>query len=126
MKKKTRVKTSMARFKKRRSASRKSAARKGRSASKGVNPLMVIGSAMAYGAARQYLSQAVEPITSKVPLGSFADEAVFGTAGYFMAKKGKGIVKSIGLAMLTVEAASVGNQIINKAVPAASAETYEY
>lgn len=117
----------MARFRKARRGFRrmaKSARRRFGRASE--NPLMIILPAMAYGAGRQYLSQAVEPLTSKVPLGTFADEAVFGTAGYFMAKKGKGIIKSLGKAILTVEAASVGNQIVNKATDNGMSSDYNY
>lgn len=82
--------------------------------SSGGNPLNVVLPAAAYGAARGYLSNLATPLTSKIPLGNYADEALFGVAGYFMAKKGKGMVKNIGMAMLTVEAASVGNQLVGQ------------
>jgi len=79
--------------------------------SSGMSPMKVLLPAMAYGAARSYISTMAEPITSKIPLGGYADEALFGVAGYFLAKKGNGMVKNIGLAMLTVEAAAVGHQL---------------
>jgi hypothetical protein len=82
------------------------------SSSSGYNPMKVVLAAAAYGAARGYISNAIKPLTDKVPLGNYADEVVFGTAGYFMAKKGKGIVKTAGQAILTVEAASLGSQVI--------------
>jgi len=67
---------------------------------------------MAYGAGRQTIVNLASPITSRIPLGQYADEAVLGAAGYFMAKKGRGVVKDLGMAMLTVEAASLGSQLI--------------
>lgn len=83
--------------------------------------------AMAYGAGRQWLANAAQPITSKIPLGNYADEALFGVGGYFLAKKGKGIVRNIGKAMLIVEAASVGNQLVGNmgaAAPSSSQTIY--
>lgn len=66
---------------------------------------------MAYGAGRSWLSGMLAPVTSKIPAGNYADELAMGTIGWFAAKKGRGMVKQIGMAMLTVEAASVGNQL---------------
>lgn len=70
--------------------------------------------AVAYGAGRGYLVNLASPLTSRLPLGNFADELVLGTAGYFMAKKGRGLVRNAGLAMLTVESASLGSQIVSQ------------
>ena len=70
--------------------------------------------AAVYGAGRQYLSGLAQPLTSKIPLGEYADEAVFGVAGYLLAKKGKGMIRDIGKAMLIVEAASIGHQVASK------------
>lgn len=91
----------------RRAASRRSYSR----SSGGMAPEKVILPALAYGATRSWLAGMAAPLTSKIPLGNYADELVFGAAGWYAAKKGKGIVKQIGLAVLTVEAASVGNQL---------------
>jgi len=105
----------MARFKRRaRSSNRKmSFGRKARrSISGGSNPLNVVLPAAAYGAARGYLSNLATPITSKLPLGNYADEALFGLVGYYIAKKNPMGLKNVGMAMLTVEAASVGSQLI--------------
>jgi len=104
----------MARFKKRAKArSRSSFGRKARrSGSSGSNPMNVIIPAAAYGAARGYLSNLAQPITSKIPLGNYADEALFGVLGYYLAKKNPMGLKNVGMAMLTVEAASLGNQLI--------------
>ena len=76
------------------------------------NPLKVVIPAMAYGAGRGYLSNMLTPLTSKIPLGNYADEAVFGILGYLAAKKGKGIIKDVGTAVLTVESASLGSQLM--------------
>lgn len=103
----------MAKFKKRK-VRRFSFARKARrSSTGGSNPLKVIIPAVVYGAGRKYLSDLATPLTSKIPLGNYADEALFGVLGYFMAKKGKGMIKDAGVAILTVEAASLGNQIFS-------------
>lgn len=106
----------MARFRKRArrafAAARKGVRRYGKSSDS--NPMQLIIPALAYGATRGYLSNMAAPLTSKIPLGTYADEAVFGTLGYFMAKKGKGMVKSAGKAILIVEAASLGNQLAGK------------
>jgi hypothetical protein len=76
------------------------------------NPLKVVIPAMAYGAGRNYLSNMLAPLTAKIPLGNYSDEAVFGILGYLAAKKGKGIIKDVGVAVLTVESASLGSQLI--------------
>lgn len=105
--------TTMARRKKSRSRSGGFKKSRGRRSSGGsVNPLKVVVPALIYGASRGYISNAIEPFTSKIPLGNYADEAVFGVAGYFMAKKGKGMIKDAGIAIMTVEAASLGSQLI--------------
>jgi hypothetical protein len=103
----------MAKFKRKTSRVGRRMAKRSRGSSKGSeNPLMLIIPALAYGAGRGYLSNAIKPLTDKIPLGNYADEAVFGTVGYFMAKKGKGMVKSAGKAILIVEAASLGSQLM--------------
>lgn len=76
------------------------------------NPIKLILPAMAYGAGRQYLSNMAKPLTDKLPLGNYADEVVFGVAGYFIAKKNLFGMRKLGEAMMIVEAASVGNQLV--------------
>ena len=105
----------MAKFKRRTSRVRyaKKARSRSRSGSGSLeNPLMMIIPALVYGATRGYISNAIKPLTDKIPLGNYADEAVFGTVGYLMAKKGKGMVKSAGKAILIVESASLGSQLM--------------
>ena len=79
--------------------------------SSGLNPLMVIIPAAAYGALREQVSQLIAPLTSKIPLGQYADEVVFAGLGYLAAKKGKGMVKGLGYGMLSVEFAALGSQV---------------
>lgn len=69
--------------------------------------------AMIYGAGRSYLANLAAPLTSKVPLGNYADEVVFGVAGWYLAKKNPMGLGKIGKAMLIVEAASIGNQVVS-------------
>jgi hypothetical protein len=78
---------------------------------KGINPMKLIVGAVIYGAVREKASNALTPLTSKIPLGNIADEAVLGTAGFIAAKKGKGIIKDIGTAALLIESARVGEAI---------------
>ena len=88
----------------------------------------LVGGAALYGAGREWLSQKLEPITTKVAgvAGSYADEAVLGALGYFMAKgKIPGInriplSREVGRAMLTVEAARVGSGLAAGMMPGQS------
>jgi hypothetical protein len=102
-------------FRRQRKRTRKASRGFGKRFSKSVSskPELVILPAMAYGAGRKYLSDVASPITSKVAgfAGDYADELVFGLAGWYVAKKNLLGLKQVGLAMLTVEAASVGNQL---------------
>jgi len=77
----------------------------------GMNPTKLILGGAIYGAGRQSLVNLAQPLTSMLPMGQYADELVLGTAGYFMAKKGRGIFKDAGMAMLAVESASLGAQL---------------
>jgi hypothetical protein len=76
------------------------------------SPMGTILPAFVYGAARPALSSLVSPLTSKIPFGNYADELVLGLGGYFMAKKGSGMIRDAGKAILTVEAASLGAQTV--------------
>jgi len=89
----------------------------------GSNPTSIILPAMIYGAGRKYLSDMASPITTKVAgvAGNYADELVFGLAGWYIAKKNLFGMKKVGMAMLTVEAASVGSQLAGQfGMPSAS------
>ncbi|MBR9702596.1 hypothetical protein GOV10_01040 [Candidatus Woesearchaeota archaeon] len=76
------------------------------------DPLMTVAVPSAiYGALRSRVSNALTPITEKVPLGSIADELVMGGASYLLAKNAKGIAKKIGMAGLTIESARLGEAV---------------
>jgi hypothetical protein len=81
-----------------------------RNSNSAINPLNVALAGAGYGVARAYLSQLIQPLTSKIPLGQYADEVVLGAAGYYLAKKQTGLLKSVGYAMLTIESAAIANQ----------------
>lgn len=114
----TRVKTTMA--KRRRSKSRggfRGFVKKNYSRKSGVSPEGLILPAAVYGAVRSKASELLQPITAKVPLGGVADELVLGTAAYFLAKKSNNkMVKDFARAALTVEAAQLGQALMNGSV----------
>lgn len=80
------------------------------------NLLITAGAAAVYGGLRQRIETWIAPVTSKVPLGGYSDEILLGTLGYFMAKgkipvvNGK-VGKSIGKAVMIIEAARIGSGI---------------
>jgi hypothetical protein len=84
--------------------------------SSGVKPEQIIIPSLIYGAVREKASNMLTPITSKVPMGNIADELVLGTISYFLAKKGKGMVKQIGIAGLTIESARLGEAIADGSI----------
>jgi len=67
--------------------------------------------AIAYGAVRKFLSQLVSPVTEKVPMGQFADEAVVGASNYLIAKNSSGMIKKVAMKGLIVENALIGSEI---------------
>jgi hypothetical protein len=89
----------------------KKARSKARSNSK-VSVSNTILPAMVYGGLRAKISNALAPITAKVPLGSVADEVVLGITGYMLAKKSKNkFLKQAGMSMLIVESARAGEAV---------------
>jgi len=58
-----------------------------------------------YGALRSYISGAIAPLTSKIPLGNLADNIGMGVISYFAYKKGSGIIKNAGMIGLGIESA---------------------
>lgn len=79
--------------------------------------------AAVYGIARPYIANLVSPLTSMVNIGGFSDELAMGLIGYMMAKKGSGMVKTAGKAIMTVEAASIGFQAVNQTQTTGSSGT---
>jgi len=89
-------------------ARRKSYSRK----SSGYGSLMgTLAGAAAYGAVRSKLSNALKPMTDKIPLGNISDEVAIGVLA-ILAKKTIGkkmpIVHKVADAALVVEAARIG------------------
>lgn len=76
--------------------------------SSGFNPKTLILPAAVYGAARERVSDALAPFTSKIPLGDITDEVVLGTACYYGAKKLKGNMRNACIAGLIIESARIG------------------
>lgn len=76
-----------------------------------VSPSAVILPAFVYGAARARLSSWVQQVIPGVA-GQYTDEIVLGLAGWYLAKKNTGFLRNIGMAALTIESASVGNQMV--------------
>ena len=68
--------------------------------------------AMAYGAARQYLANLISPVTSMIPLGTFADEIGMGLVDWMVAKNVKGFVGEIARKGLVIENSRVGEQLV--------------
>jgi len=83
--------------------------------------MKIILPAALYGAGRQYLVNLAAPLTSMIPLGAYADEAVLGVGGYLLAKKTRGLLHNVGIAMLTIEAASLGSQLVGGKIGGGSA-----
>lgn len=80
----------------------------------GFSPMKLLIGSMIYGAAREKVSNLLTPVTSKIPLGEITDEATLGLISYYAAKKGKGIIKQIGTAGLTIEAARLGEYALSR------------
>lgn len=118
----------MARFRKRarRSSGFFRARSRGRSSS-GINPTAVILGGIGYGFVRQKVSNAVAPLTSQIPVvGNMGDELVLGAAGYLAAKKGKGMIRTAGLAVLGAESYRVGEQLANGGLGGAATGGYTF
>ena len=75
--------------------------------------------AFAYGALRATLKDKLSAVTSFVPLGENADEVVMGSGGYLLMKNTTGFWRDFGRSALTVEAASLGHNIVNPMIQSA-------
>lgn len=75
---------------------------------------VLLGAAI-YGLAREKVAVLISPMTDKIPFLSqygVADEAVLGLMSYMLAKRGNGIVKSVGQAGMVIESARVAEQAL--------------
>lgn len=69
--------------------------------------------AMAYGAARQYVSTLIAPLTSKIPIiGNLSDEVGMGLVNWFVAKNTSGFIADVARKGLVIENARVGEGIV--------------
>lgn len=96
---------------------------------KGYSPAQLKTIAMTsagYGAFRNDLSALTAQVAGNIPfvgqlVGTLGDEAVLGISGYFIAKKMKGkLGKNLGLSMMAIESARVGEALRNGQVFGAS------
>lgn len=93
-----------------------------KSATEAGKGLGMVLAGMAYGASREWVSQKIEPLTSKLPGGYLADNVVLGATGYLL-YKGKipflnkyAVTREVGKAMVYVESALAGVDIKQKAM----------
>ena len=100
------------RFRKFRRSVSRSAFRRGNRKGTSMGWGFLVGAGL-YGALREKVSNAIAPYTSKIPLGNVTDEVVMGTLGYFAMKKGTGLFRDVGRAAMTIEAARLGETIVN-------------
>jgi hypothetical protein len=69
--------------------------------------------AMAYGAARSYVSQLIAPLTSKIPIvGNLSDEVGMGLVDWLLAKNTHGFISEVAKKGLVIENARVGEGIV--------------
>ena len=127
--KKTKPLTTMAKRKRtRRVRSRSSFKRRARSRkSSGFGGVagLVLGSAI-YGGGREYASNMLQPLSSKLPFGQYSDEVALGAVSYAL-MKGKvpfvnkiPLSREIGKAGLTIEAARMGAGLMSGMIPTTS------
>jgi len=71
---------------------------------------------MLYGAARQYLSSYLVPLTSKIPLGAISDEVGIYAASWAAKKylfKGKSVLRDALSVGQKIELARIGESVVN-------------
>jgi ABC-type thiamin/hydroxymethylpyrimidine transport system permease subunit len=88
------------------------AKRYARSKSSSISPMKAVLFGGLYGAVRTQAHNMAAPLTNMIPLGQYSDEAAFGVLGYIMAKQGNSLIKNAGMAILTIESASLGQQAL--------------
>jgi hypothetical protein len=73
--------------------------------------------ALLYGAARQYTSQLIAPLTDKIPIvGGLSDEVGMGILDYMIAKNTSGMISRVARKGLVIENARVGEALANGAM----------
>lgn len=82
-----------------------------------VKPAAVLVGGGIYGGLRARLSNALAPITSKVPLGTISDEVGLFLVGWLAQRNIKNkIVRDVSMAAMTVEAARIGEAVAEGSV----------
>lgn len=79
----------------------------------GLKPTAVLIGGGAYGAVRSKVSDLLAPVTSRIPLGSIADEVGMFALAYLAHKKGGKMLKNVAMAGMAVEAARMGEALIS-------------
>ncbi len=78
----------------------------------GFAPQKAIAGGFIYGLARGKVASLISPLTSKIPMGQYADELGMGVLNYYIAKgKIPMIPKNVGLAGLAIESFVIGQDI---------------
>jgi hypothetical protein len=72
--------------------------------SQGIDLMGTVLAAGIYGVGREPVAGLISPVTNMLPVGDYKDEVGMAVLSYFMAKKGKGIIRNVGKAGLTIEA----------------------
>lgn len=84
-----------------------------RFSSGGMKPVSILLGSGIYGAMRAKISNALMPITSKVPLGNISDESVLFLLGYFANRNLRDkTLKSVAQGAMFVEAARIGEAVV--------------
>lgn len=97
----------------RRKSKKKSSSRSRQMRVAGMNVAGLVGAA-AYGAVRAKVSDALSPVTSKIPAGEISDEVGMLILNGLAAKALPGQFKKIPKAGMTIEAARIGEYLINQ------------
>lgn len=84
--------------------------KKTRRVSSAMKPLAIFTSAGIYGALREKISNALNPVTSKIPLGSIGDEVGLLAVAHFLGKKVRPLRK-VSQAAMFIESARIGEAI---------------
>ena len=83
-----------------------------KSKSSGFAPMKAVAGGFMYGLARGKVAQLISPVTSKIPMGNYADELGMGVLNWYIAKgKVPMIPKNVGLAGLAIESFVVGQDV---------------
>lgn len=83
-----------------------------KSKSSGFAPMKAVAGGFMYGLARGKVAQLISPVTSKIPMGNYADELGMSVLNWYIAKgKVPMIPKNVGLAGLAIESFVVGQDV---------------